>query len=242
MPLTEHLRELRSRLIKSIVAYLIGAGISFYFVKDIFELLKEPLLKSYPKVQLITISPMEPFYIYIKISLVFGFIIAFPVIVYQVWRFVEPGLYPHEKKLVLPLSILSLLLFIMGSLFSYFFVLPLALRFLLGIGVEQLQISPFLSVDLYISFLLKMIVAFGIAFQLPIVNYLLLRAGIVSEGQLKSFRKYFIVIAFVIGALVAPDVSTQVLMAIPLIALYEISLLFGRLAKKKEKALQKVQT
>ncbi|MDW8033285.1 MAG: twin-arginine translocase subunit TatC [Aquificaceae bacterium] len=235
MPLTEHLRELRSRLIKSTLAFLLGAGVAFYFASLIFEILKEPVKRSYPQVELVTLSPTEPLFILLKISLVFGFILSLPVILYQLWRFVEPALYPNEKKLVVPITLLSLLLFLMGGAFSYFVALPMALKFLLGIGLSQLQATPFLSVDLYISFLLKMIVGFGVAFELPVVIFLLQRAGIVSEQQLKAFRKYFIVIAFVAGALIAPDVTTQVLMAIPLILLYEVSLLAGKLARKKQK-------
>ncbi|MCS6999019.1 MAG: twin-arginine translocase subunit TatC [Aquificaceae bacterium] len=242
MPLTEHLRELRSRLIKSTLAFLLGAGVAFYFASLIFEILKEPVKRSYPQVELVTLSPTEPLFILLKISLVFGFILSLPVILYQLWRFVEPALYPNEKKLVVPITLLSLLLFLMGGAFSYFVALPMALKFLLGIGLSQLQATPFLSVDLYISFLLKMIVGFGVAFELPVVIVLLQRAGIVSEQQLKAFRKYFIVIAFVAGALIAPDVTTQVLMAVPLILLYEVSLLAGKLArKKKERAILEVE-
>lgn len=243
MPLTEHLRELRSRLIKSIIAFLIGTGEAFYFASYIFEILKEPVKKSYPKVELITLSPTEPLFILLKISVVFGFILSLPVILYQLWRFVEPALYPNEKRLIIPLTFFSIILFLLGGAFSYFLALPMALRFLLGIGLSQLQATPFLSVDLYISFLLKMIIGFGIAFELPVFIFLLQRAGIVSEQQLKAFRKYFIVIAFVAGALIAPDVTTQILMAVPLIVLYEISLLVGKLGrrKQKEKAIEVVQ-
>ncbi len=235
MPLTEHLRELRSRLIKSIVAFLVGTGVAFYFASQIFEILKEPVKRSYPQVELVTLSPTEPLFILLKISIVFGFILSLPVILFQLWRFVEPALYPNEKKLVLPLTLFSILLFLLGGAFSYFVALPMALRFLLGIGLSQLQATPFLSVNLYISFLLKMIIGFGIAFELPVVIFLLQRAGIVSESQLKAFRKYFIVLAFVAGALIAPDVTTQVIMAIPLIILYELSLLAGKLARRKQK-------
>ena len=235
MPLTEHLRELRSRLIKSIVAFFVGTGIAFYFASQIFEILKEPVKRSYPQVELITLSPTEPLFILLKISIVFGFILSLPVILFQLWRFVEPALYPNEKKLVIPLTLFSILLFLLGGAFSYFAALPMALRFLLGIGLSQLQATPFLSVNLYISFLLKMIIGFGIAFELPVVIFLLQRAGIVSESQLKAFRKYFIVLAFVAGALIAPDVTTQVIMAIPLIILYELSLLAGKLARRKQK-------
>ncbi|MFN3871033.1 MAG: twin-arginine translocase subunit TatC [Aquificaceae bacterium] len=241
MPLTEHLRELRSRLIKSIIAFLVGTGIAFYFASYIFEILKEPVKRSYPQVELITLSPTEPLFILLKISVVFGFILSLPVILYQLWRFVEPALYPNEKRLIIPLTLFSIVLFLLGGAFSYFVALPMALKFLLGIGLSQLQATPFLSVNLYISFLLKMIIGFGIAFELPVVIYLLQRAGIVTDQQLKAFRKYFIVLAFVAGALIAPDVTTQILMAIPLILLYEISLLAGKIGRKKEKSLQVVK-
>lgn len=237
MPLTEHLRELRQRLIKSILAFLVGTGVAFYFAPQVFELLKQPVVRSYPQVQLVTLSPTEPLFILIKISVVVGLILASPVILYQMWRFVEPALYPDEKRLVLPLSLFSFILLLTGGAFAYFLVLPVALKFLIGIGFSQLQATPFLSVDLYMSFLLKMILGFGVAFQLPIVLFLLQRAGIITEEHLKKFRRYFIVIAFVVGALIAPDVATQVLMAVPLLVLYEISLLLGKLARKKEKSI-----
>jgi sec-independent protein translocase protein TatC len=242
MPLTEHLRELRQRLIKSVVAFLVASGVAFYLAQYIFEVLKEPVKRAYPQVQLITLSPTEPLFILIKISVVFGFILSSPVILYQLWKFVEPALYPHEKRLVIPITLSSIILFLLGASFAYFLVMPIALKFLIGIGFSQLQATPYLSVNLYVSFLLKMILGFGLAFQLPIVLYLLQRAGIVSEQQLKAFRKYFIVLAFVVGALIAPDATTQVLMAIPLILLYEISLIFGKLGRrKKETSIQQVK-
>jgi len=235
MPLIEHLRELRYRLIVSIIAFLIGSGVAFYFAKYVFEVLKEPILKSYPEVELITLSPTEPLFILIKISLAVGFILASPVILYQMWRFIEPALYSHEKRAFIPLLLGSIILFILGAGFAYFIVLPLALKFLLGLGFSQLMATPYLSVDMYIGFVLKMVIAFGIAFEMPIVLYVLQRAGVITHKQLVQFRKYFIVLAFLIGAIIAPDVSTQVLMAIPLMALYEISILLGKLARKKGK-------
>ncbi len=243
MSLVDHLKELRSRLIKSILAFFVGTALAFYWASYIFEILKEPVKKSYPNVSLVTLSPTEPLFILFKISIVFGFILASPVIFYQVWRFVEPALYPQEKKLIIPVTFFSIILFILGLTFAYFVVLPLALKFLIGIGFSQLQATPFLSVDLYISFLLKMVLGFGIAFELPIMLFLLNRAGIVTDEQLKSFRKYFIVIAFVVGAFIAPDVTTQILMAIPLILLYEISVVLAKLGKKrsKEKSIEVVE-
>ena len=239
MPLTEHLRELRYRLIVSIIAFLIGTGVAFYFAKYVFEFLKEPVVRSYPDVELITLSPTEPLFILIKISIAVGFILAMPVILYQMWRFIEPALYSHEKRMFIPLVLSSTILFILGAAFAYFVVLPLALKFLLGLGFTQLLATPYLSVDMYVSFVLKMIIAFGIAFQMPIVLYVLQRVGIITPEQLAKFRKYFIVVAFLIGAIIAPDVSTQVLMAIPLIVLYEVSVLLGKYATRKKKEIKK---
>ena len=242
MPLTEHLRELRTRLIRSIIAFLIASGVSFYFARHVFEVLKYPVVKSYPDVELITLSPTEPLFILIKISLTVGLILASPVILFELWRFVEPALYPNEKRLFLPLLLSSILLFTLGGFFGYFVVLPMALKFLLGLGFSQLAATPYLSVNLYISFVLKMLIAFGIAFEMPIFLYMLQRAGIVSEEQLKKFRRYFVVVAFLVGALIAPDVATQILMAVPLLVLYEISILLGKTARKSgEKSIRKVE-
>ncbi len=242
MPLTEHLRELRTRLIRSIIAFLLAAGVSFYFARQVFEILKYPVIKSYPEVELITLSPTEPLFILIKISLTVGLILASPVILFELWRFVEPALYPNEKKLFLPLLLSSIFLFALGGFFGYFVVLPMALKFLLGLGFSQLAATPYLSVNLYISFVLKMLIAFGIAFEMPIFLYMLQRAGVVTEEQLKKFRRYFIVVAFLVGALIAPDVATQVLMAIPLLVLYEISILLGKMARRgREKSIEKVE-
>ncbi len=244
MPLTEHLRELRTRLIRSVLAFLIASGVSFYFARYVFEFLKEPVVKSYPEVELITLSPTEPLFILIKISLTVGLILASPVILFEIWRFVEPALYPNEKRLFIPLLLSSILLFVMGGVFSYFVVLPMALKFLLGLGFSQLAATPYLSVNLYVGFVLKMLIAFGVAFEMPIFLYMLQRAGVVSEEQLKKFRRYFIVVAFLVGALIAPDVATQVLMAIPLLILYEVSILLGKTIRKKnsdEKAIEKAQ-
>ncbi len=242
MPLTEHLRELRIRLIRSIIAFLLASGVSFYFSRYVFEFLKSPVVKSYPEVELITLSPTEPLFILIKISLAVGLILASPVILFEIWRFVEPALYPNEKRLFVPLLLSSIILFAMGAAFAFVVVLPMALKFLLGLGFSQLTATPYLSVNLYISFVLKMLVAFGIAFEMPIFLFMLQRAGLVTDKQLKKFRRYFIVVAFLVGALIAPDVSTQVLMAIPLLVLYEVSILLGKLASpKKEKAIERVE-
>ncbi len=235
----EHLQELRQRILKSIAAVLVFTVISFFYAKYIFEILKYPIDVYYPGMKLVTLSPTEPLFIMMEISVIVGIILAIPIILYQIWKFVEPALYPEEKKLVFPLVFFSLLLFVMGATFAYFAVLPMALKFLIGVGFSQLRANPMLSAELYINFLLKMLLGFGIAFEMPIFLFMLQRAGIVSTKQLKSFRKYFIVVAFFIGALIAPDVSTQILMALPLIVLYEISIFVGRFAVKKPNTTSK---
>ncbi len=227
MPFIEHLRELRERLIKVALSIFVMSLVSFYFADKIFTFLKEPVLRYYPKVNLITLSPTEPLFILLKVSLACGVILSFPIIAYQFWRFVEPALYESEKKKVIPLMLSSILLFSLGLCFAYFLVLPLSLKFLIGIGIEKLNTQPMLSINLYISFLLKMLIAFGLAFEMPIVLLFLQRAGIITKGQLKKFRRYFIFFSFVVGAFIAPDVLTQILMAIPLIILYEISIHLG---------------
>ncbi len=237
-PITEHLTELRARIIKSLVAVLIFSSLIFFKAKYLFEFFKRPVLEYYPNIKLITLSPTEPLYILVEISIVVGAILASPFILYQIWKFIEPGLYENEKKLALPIILFASILFVLGASFAYFAVLPFSLRFLIGIGFSELRATPYLSVSLYINFLLKMMFAFGVAFEMPIFLYILQRSHILTQAQLKAFRKYFIVFAFAIGAFIAPDVSTQVLMALPLIILYEISIFLGKFVPKT-KALVK---
>ncbi len=233
-PLIEHLEELRRRLFVIALSIFVLSIASFFFAQDIYEVLKYPALKYYPNLQFVTLSPSAAFFVLMKISLIAGIVFSFPVIFYEVWKFVEPALLPKEKKMLLPLLGAGIILFTLGVLFAYFVVLPVALRFLIGIGIDVLKVTPMISIDLYTSFILKLILAFGFLFQLPIVMYILTAAGIVRLETWKSWRKPFIVIAFVLGAIIAPDWMTQTLIAVPLIVLYELSLRFNEyLAKKK---------
>ena len=235
-PLIEHLEELRRRLFVIAVSIFVLSIASFFFARDIYEILKYPALKYYPNLQFITLSPSAAFFVLMKISLIAGIVLSFPVIFYQVWKFVEPALLPKEKKMLLPLLGTGITLFTLGVLFAYFVVLPVALRFLIGIGIDVLKVTPMISIDLYTSFILKLILAFGFLFQLPIVMYILTAAGIVRLETWRNWRKPFIVIAFVLGAIIAPDWMTQTLIAVPLIVLYELSLRFNEyLAKKRTK-------
>ena len=233
-PLIEHLEELRRRLFVIAVSIFVFSILSFFIAQDIYEVLKYPALKYYPNLQFVTLSPSSAFFVLMKISLIAGIVFSFPVIFYQVWKFVEPGLLEKEKKLLVPLLGIGIFLFALGVLFSYFVVLPVALKFLIGIGIDVLKVTPMISIDLYTSFILKLILAFGFLFQLPIVMYLLTTIGVVSLETWKRWRKPFIVAAFVIGAIIAPDWMTQTLIAVPLIVLYELALrINGYIFKKK---------
>ena len=237
-PLIEHLEELRRRLFVIAVSIFVLSIVSFFFAQNIYEILKYPALKYYPNLQFVTLSPSSAFFVLMKISLISGIVLSFPVIFYQAWKFVEPGLLPKEKKLLLPLLGTGIILFTLGVLFAYFIVLPVALKFLIGIGIDVLKVTPMISIDLYTSFILKLILAFGFLFQLPIVMYVLTAIGVVRINTWKKWRKPFIVIAFVLGAIIAPDWMTQTLIAVPLIVLYELSLRFNEYLAKRRNSFQ----
>ncbi|HID79605.1 MAG TPA: twin-arginine translocase subunit TatC [Aquifex aeolicus] len=236
-PLIQHLEELRRRLFFIAVSVFTFSIVSFFIAHDLYEILKYPALKYYPNLQFVTLSPSSAFFVLMKISLIAGIVFSFPVIFYHLWKFVEPGLLPSEKRLLIPLLSLGIFLFVTGILFAYFAVLPVALKFLIGLGIDLLKVTPMISIDLYTSFVLKLVLAFGFLFQLPIVMYILTAGGIVKLESWEKWRKPFIVASFVIGALIAPDWMTQTLIALPLIVLYEISLRVNRYLKKKRKII-----
>jgi sec-independent protein translocase protein TatC len=232
-PILEHLEELRKRLFVIAVSIFVFSILSFTFAKDLYEILKYPALKYYPNLEFISTYPSAAFFVLMKISLISGIVLSFPVIFYQLWKFIEPGLLEKEKKFLYPLMGVGIVLFITGVLFAYFIVLPVALRFLIGIGLDVLGVKPLLSIDLYTTFILKLILAFGFLFQLPIVMYILSSIGIVRVETWKRWRRPFIVLAFVLGAIIAPDWVAQVLIAVPLILLYEGALRFNEYIQRK---------
>jgi len=238
MPLLDHLIELRSRLLWSFLALAIAFGISLYFARPIFGFLVQPLLAS-GQTKLIYTAIFEAFFVEIKVAFFSATFFSFPVFATQLWRFVAPGLYSKEKRAFLPFLLATPVLFIIGASMAYFMAIPVALEYLLGFGglvggVEQ-QALP--GVDNYLNFVMKFIFGFGISFLLPVLLMLLERAGIVTLEQLKSARRYAIVGAFVIAAvLTPPDVVSQLLLAIPLCILYELALIaiwFTRRRRKK---------
>ncbi len=245
MPLLDHLIELRSRLLWSFLALAIAFGISLYFARPIFGFLVQPLLAS-GQTKLIYTAIFEAFFVEIKVAFFAATFFSFPVFATQLWRFVAPGLYSKEKRAFLPFLLATPVLFIIGASMAYFMAIPVALEYLLGFGgsvggVEQ-QALP--GVDNYLNFVMKFIFGFGISFVLPVLLMLLERAGIVTLEQLKSARRYAIVGAFAIAAvLTPPDVVSQLLLAIPLCILYELALVaiwFTRRRRNKAEATEEV--
>jgi sec-independent protein translocase protein TatC len=243
MPLLDHLIELRSRLLWSFLALAIAFGISLYFARPIFGFLVQPLLAS-GQTKLIYTAIFEAFFVEIKVAFFAASFFSFPVFATQLWRFVAPGLYSKEKRAFLPFLLATPVLFIIGASMAYFMAIPVALEYLLGFGgsvggVEQ-QALP--GVDNYLNFVMKFIFGFGISFLLPVLLMLLERAGIVTLEQLKSARRYAIVGAFAIAAvLTPPDVVSQLLLAIPLCILYELALIaiwFTRRRRDKAEAAE----
>ncbi|HEX8740725.1 MAG TPA: twin-arginine translocase subunit TatC [Casimicrobiaceae bacterium] len=223
-----HLIELRTRLMRSIVAVVIVLAALFPFAKDIYALLAEPLLRALPKgATMIATDVTGTFLVPLKVTLVAAFLIALPYVLWQVWAFVAPGLYQHEKRLVLPVLVSSCVFFLCGMTFAYFVVFPVAFHFFAHYTPTGVQMMT--DIDKYVTFVLKMFIAFGVTFETPVVIVVLVRMGVVSLAKLKSVRPYAIVGAFVVGALFTPpDILSQCLLAVPLWMLFELGLLLAR--------------
>jgi len=236
-PFVQHLVELRDRMIRVVIAIAVAAGILAIWPGPavLFDLLAAPLVATLPKgASLIATSVISPFLVPLKILLMAAFMLALPVVLYQVWAFVAPGLYTHEKKLVMPLVVSSTLLFFIGVAFCYFFVFGQVFAFIQSFAPKSIVAAP--DIEAYLGFVLSMFLAFGMAFEVPIVVIVLARMNIVSIEKLKAFRGYFIVLAFVIAAIVTPpDVVSQLALAIPMCLLYEVGIWAARLFIKHTK-------
>ena len=225
-PFVTPLMELRDRLLRALIAVGVAAAVLAVFPGPgpLYDLLAAPLVAHLPKgATLIATSVISPFMVPLKILLMAAFLLALPVVLYQVWAFVAPGLYSHEKKLVLPLVVSSTLLFFIGVAFCYFFVFGQVFAFIQGFAPKSITAAP--DIEAYLGFVLTMFLAFGLAFEVPVAVVVLARMGVVSVDKLKEFRGYFVVLAFVIAAVVTPpDVVSQLALAIPMCLLYELGI------------------
>jgi sec-independent protein translocase protein TatC len=239
-PFTAHLIELRDRLVRAMVAIGIAAAVLAIFPGpgELYDILAQPLVAHLPKgATLIATSVISPFMVPLKILMMAAFLMALPVVLYQVWAFVAPGLYAHEKKLVLPLVVSSTVLFFMGVAFCYFFVFGQVFKFIQSFAPKSITAAP--DIEAYLSFVLTMFLAFGLAFEVPVAVVVLARMGVVTVQKLKDFRGYFVVLAFVIAAVVTPpDVVSQLALAIPMCILYELGIWAAQVFIKHTQAPQ----
>lgn len=237
-PFVTHLIELRDRLIRAALAVGICFGVLALWPgpSGLYDLLAAPLVAHLPKgTTLIATNVISPFIVPLKITLLAAFLVALPVVLYQAWAFVAPGLYSHEKKLVLPLVVSSTLLFFVGVGFCYFFVFGQVFSFIQSFAPKSITAAP--DIEAYLSFVMTMFIAFGAAFEVPIVVVVLARMGIVSVEKLRAFRSYFIVLAFIVAAVITPpDVVSQLALAIPMCLLYEAGIWAAQLFIKHTQA------
>ena len=224
-----HLFELRDRVIKSALAIILVFVCLVYWAPDIFHIFAQPLLKALPEGgKMIVTDVTGSFFVPMKVTMLVAFLIALPVVMYQMWAFIAPGLYQHERTLILPLVISSYSLFIIGMAFAYFLVFPTVFNFMASYNAP-LGAEMSTDIDNYLSFAMTTFLAFGITFEVPVVVVVLVRMGMVTLAKLKEIRPYVIVGAFVISAIVTPpDVLSQLLLAVPMTLLYELGLLLAR--------------
>ena len=225
-PFVSHLIELRDRLVRAAIAVGVCFGLLALWPgpSGLYDLLAAPLVAHLPQgTTLIATNVISPFLVPLKITLLAAFLLALPVVLYQTWAFVAPGLYSHEKRLVMPLVISSTLLFFVGVAFCYFFVFGQVFKFIQSFAPKSITAAP--DIEAYLSFVLTMFIAFGAAFEVPVIVMVLARMGLVSIEKLRAFRSYFIVLAFIVAAILTPpDVVSQLALAIPMCLLYEVGI------------------
>ncbi|QDH25376.1 twin-arginine translocase subunit TatC [Neokomagataea tanensis] len=243
MPLLEHIVELRRRLIWSIATFVVAFGLCYHFAGDIYRFLAAPLgdvmRQNGEQPHLIYTALYEAFFTYIRVALFGATFLSFPMIAIQAWIFIAPGLYKSEKRAFAPFLVATPVMFVIGAALAYYVVFPFAWKFFVSFqtnapGSEGMQIELQAKVSEYLTLVTKMILAFGICFELPVVLTLLARVGLVSTAQLKKFRRYAVVASFAVAAIIAPpDAITMLSLAVPLVALYEVSIITARLIEPK---------
>jgi len=251
LPFTSHLEELRKRLMIAMGAWLVAFIGCYSFAERLFEYISEPVRKALPEgSSLVFINATEPFFTYLKIGAIAGALVAMPIIFWQIWAFVAPGLYSHEKRFAIPFVVASCLCFACGTYFGFFYVFPTIFTFLISFGTSVGGINAMLSMGSYLTLSTRLLLAFGLVFELPVIIFFLARMGVVDHLWLRKQRKFALLAAFIIGAILTPpDVFSQTAIAVPFIILYEVGIIVARMFGKKkttdeeteEEALEKPQ-
>ena len=233
-----HLIELRNRLIRACAAIVIVFLCLMPWAGTIYDMLAHPMMMALPEgTKMIATGVITPFFVPVKVTLMVAFVVALPFVLYQAWAFVAPGLYAHEKRFALPLVIGSTVLFLTGMAFCYFFVFGTVFKFIAAFAPKSITPAP--DIEQYLSFVLTMFLAFGVTFEVPIIVILLVKTGIVSVAKLKEIRSYVIVGAFVVAAVVTPpDVTSQIMLAVPMWFLYEVGVLIAGFIEKSDNKLR----
>jgi sec-independent protein translocase protein TatC len=228
-----HLVELRDRLLRAIIAIVVVFVCLMPWAGTIYDLLAMPMMRTLPEgTHMIATGVVTPFFVPVKVTMLVAFVVALPVVLYQAWAFIAPGLYAHERRLAIPLVLGSTVLFLMGMAFCYFFVFGTVFKFIAEFAPKSIVPAP--DIEQYLSFVMSMFLAFGITFEVPVAVILLVKAGLVEISKLKEVRPYVVVGAFVIAAIVTPpDVVSQFMLAVPMCLLYELGILLARFAEKK---------
>jgi sec-independent protein translocase protein TatC len=235
MTFLEHLEELRVRLIRSLIALVVGFGVSWGFADELFHFITQPLRKAYPSIQIIFTAPTEGFMLYMKMAFFAGIFLAAPFILYQIWSFIAPGLYPHERAYAMPFILFGSLFFVLGGAFGHYVLFPMTFEFLGQYGGKDMTFMP--KVSEYFSFYSWFLLGLGAVFQLPVLIFVLARIGLVTAGFLLRHFKYAFLASFVISAVITPsgDMVTQSALAIPMLGLYGIGILVALLFGKPRK-------
>lgn len=233
MSFLDHLEELRSRLLKSVIALAIGFGISWSFREEIFHFMVSPLRAAYPKLELIATSPTEAIMLYMKMAFFAGIFLAAPFLLYQIWAFVAPGLYANEKGYAIPFILFGSLFFIAGAAFGHYYLFPITFSFLGDFGGADIRFMP--KVDDYYTFYSWFLLSLGVVFQVPVIIFVLARIGLVTAGFLLRQFKWAVLLAFIVAAVVTPtpDIVTQTLLALPMIGLYLLGVVVAAIFGKK---------
>lgn len=226
--LKPHLAELRKRLVISVIAIVIGFFVCFFFYEPILEWMMIPAKEALPaNSQMVAVEIQETFFTALKVAFFAGFILVLPIIFWQLWLFLAPGLYENEKKLVIPFVFFATLMFLIGASFAYYIVVPIGFSFLINFGSAVVTVLP--SIGMYVGFFTKLLIGFGISFEMPVITFFLAKIGVVDDRMLKDFFRYAIVFIFILSAILTPpDVVSQLLMAGPLTILYGVSIYIAK--------------